>query len=140
MLIVIGIGKTLLHCVNPLKKVTPSINIISYCCLILKVGSFCFRHQVSSLLKGNIVLSFYVSCCSSGSFKLAKHRSTVSIQSIYLGKKLESSGYWESFNCCVVFGIVIRFMLLFLFMFFLVTSSFTKYSGKERSHSCHKPL
>ena len=103
------------------------------------VGSFCFRHQVSSLLKGNIVGFFYVWCCSSGSFKFAKHRSTVSIQSIYLGKKLESSGYCESFNCFVVFGIVIRLMLLFLFVF-LVTSPFTKYSGKERGYSCHKPL
>ena len=56
VLIVIGIGKTLLHCGNPLKKVTPSINIVSYCCFILMVGSFCFRHQVSSLLKGNIVV------------------------------------------------------------------------------------
>ena len=56
MLIVIGIGKTLLHFVNPLKKVTPSINIVCCCCLILMVDSFCFRHQVSSLLKGNIVV------------------------------------------------------------------------------------
>ena len=56
MLIGIGIGKTLLYCVNPLKKVTPGINIVSYCCLIFMVGSFCFRHQVSSLLKGNIVV------------------------------------------------------------------------------------
>ena len=56
VLIVIGIWKALLHCVNPLKKVTPSINIVSYCSLILMVGSFCFGHQVSSLLKGNIVV------------------------------------------------------------------------------------
>ena len=56
VLIVIGIWKVLLHCVNPLKKVTPSINIVSYCSLILMVGSFCFRNQVSSLLKGNIVV------------------------------------------------------------------------------------
>ena len=56
VLIVIGIGKRLLHCVNPLKNVTPSINIVCCCCLILMVGSFCFRHQVSSFLKGNIVV------------------------------------------------------------------------------------
>ena len=55
VLIVIGIGKTLLHCVNPLKKVSPSIKIVSYC-LILMVGRFRFRHQVSSLLKSNIVV------------------------------------------------------------------------------------
>ena len=56
MLIVIGIRKTILECVHPLKKVTPNINIVSYCCLSLMVGSFCFRQQVSSLLKGNIVV------------------------------------------------------------------------------------
>ena len=56
VLILIGIGKTLLPCVNPLKKVTPSINIVSYCCFILIVGSFCLRHQLSFLLKGNIVV------------------------------------------------------------------------------------
>ena len=56
VLILIGIGKMLLPCVNPLKKVTPSINIVSYCCFILIVGSFCLRHQLSFLLKGNIVV------------------------------------------------------------------------------------
>ena len=134
---VISQFKLFAYCIFSLKQI-PSIFELSFLCFILiSLGNL----LVMSVFIGNTVFFFSklivapVAC-----FSFWTYFSTFSTDFWSCKKKFESSAYCEIFNRFSEFGIASPIIVLSLFMFSVVTSPCTTYSGSESGQPCLSPL